>query len=200
MAKELAYPLNKIYYDIQNGGYYDGQPAVFIRFADCDLTYDAHLMDRKRNMSMTPMEIVHTVQTIHPDKKHMRIVITGGEPIIYDLVPICRKLRKQFPKASIILETNGTLPEEFDHLRGADIIDWIVLYPKPDEIPNAKKSLGWSDEVRVIFGNKVEDKISSFIKQDLFIDSRCFIQAMSEHKIAATEFVLKNPKWRLNLL
>ena len=200
MAKELAYPLNIIYYDIQKGGYYDGQPAVFIRFADCDLTYDANPIDRKRNISMTPTEIANALKVLHPDKKHMNIVITGGEPVIYDLVPICRKLRKQFPKASIILETNGTLPEEIQHLWTETVIDWAVLSPKSDAMSNAKESFEWCTEVRVVFGNKVEDKISSFIKQDLFIDSRCFIQTMPLHKVAAIEFVLKNPKWRLNLL
>ena len=116
-----ALPLMESFYTIQGEGFHQGRAAYFIRLAGCDVgcvwcdvkeswEADKHpqwkIDDLIKNASQYPGEIV---------------VITGGEPLLYDLSELTGKLKKAGKRTHV--ETSGSSPLSGDW-------DWITLSPK----------------------------------------------------------------------
>jgi len=103
-----------------------GIPATFIRFAGCNLR--CSWCDTKNSWG-TGQEM--SCEDIISNISHSMVIITGGEPGIYDLSELVTAIRKNAHKfgsnkpVRICIETNGTKQIPWD-------IDWIVCSPKPD--------------------------------------------------------------------
>jgi organic radical activating enzyme len=107
------YEVIEIFRSIQGEGPTFGSKALFIRFAGCNLRCSwcdsKYSWSSKRAKSMTAAQIAAIVEGGE------RIVLTGGEPLLQDLVPLLRSVRA----GAIEIETNGTLspthiPRKFD--------------------------------------------------------------------------------------
>jgi 7-carboxy-7-deazaguanine synthase len=119
MNKTIQYPIIEIFDSIQGEGSWMGIPVSFIRFAGCNL--HCSFCDTKDSWnSGSMMTIEQIIDQIHQN----HIVLTGGEPTLFDLKPLILKL-KQRKNQKIAIETNGT-----NEIKGD--IDWIVCSPKPD--------------------------------------------------------------------
>ncbi|MHA1821876.1 MAG: 7-carboxy-7-deazaguanine synthase QueE [Promethearchaeota archaeon] len=71
---------------------------------------------------------LNTINTQNTDVNKIStqfIVITGGEPSLYNLSPLIQKLRSANKHLFIAIETNGTRTIEGN-------IDWVTCSPKPD--------------------------------------------------------------------
>lgn len=119
----MDYQVIEQFDSIQGEGVFMGKPATFIRLAGCNLTCpwcDTKESWSKKHGSLIPVEAI--VADCHKEL----VVITGGEPLLWDLVPLARKLiqRKHF----VAIETNGTLalPKEL-----LPWITWVTCSPKP---------------------------------------------------------------------
>ena len=115
-------PVMEHFYTLQGEGYWSGTPAYFVRLAGCDVgcvwcdVKDSWEVQQGQEMSVD--EIVSRVSA----SRARRVVITGGEPLMYDLGPICKALHDE--EFIIHLETSGAYP-----LKGG-VFDWICLSPK----------------------------------------------------------------------
>jgi organic radical activating enzyme len=115
-----TYQVNEIFHSIQGEGYHMGSPATFIRLQGC--TVGCHWCDtkytwKKGGQKMSVEKIVSKVKTHH-------VVITGGEPIMYNLDPLLKALRD--PKWHFTqLETSGQ-----QWLKGERHPSWITWSPK----------------------------------------------------------------------
>ncbi len=114
------YPVNEIFDSIQGEGFWTGIPATFIRFHGCNLR--CLWCDTKETWSgraehLTTAQILAMVHFEH-------VVITGGEPLLYDLTGLLNQLHQSGNK--IHIETNGTQP--WSHQYPADI--WLTVSPK----------------------------------------------------------------------
>lgn len=102
--------VHSIFYTIQGEGPYAGQPAVFIRMAECNLQCpgcDTEYTAGARQYN--PTEIVNTVKLVSKDAEFLPlVVITGGEPLRQNLTEMIFHLRLKDYRIQI--ETNGTLP------------------------------------------------------------------------------------------
>lgn len=148
-------PLMEDFYSLQGEGYYAGRPAYFIRLGGCDV--GCHWCDVKesweasKHPQMEVKEILKRVQNTRTDF----VVITGGEPTMYDLTELTGALSKA--GMEIALETSGAYP-----IRGH--FDWICLSPKKFKMPldeNYQKAhelkmiifnkhdLAWADELKI---------------------------------------------------
>ena len=131
----LVIPLVEVFYSVQGEGVNVGQPAVFVRFAGCNLDCvfaDGSICDtpwRKPAFKMTISHLLGRVEALISDKlKVMKglpwVILTGGEPTAhpsFDALVI--GLRDCGWK--IAVETNGT------HYRpGLRYIDHICVSPK----------------------------------------------------------------------
>ncbi|HWR08372.1 7-carboxy-7-deazaguanine synthase QueE [Sporomusa sp.] len=120
---EVRYPIIEIFSSIQGEGFHMGKGATFIRVAGCNLR--CSWCDTKYSFDLSESEWMSADEIVVADQfSHHHVVITGGEPTLYDLEPLVRELHKLGKYVAI--ETNGTnpIPTEWG-------IDWITASPKP---------------------------------------------------------------------
>ena len=121
----LMLPLMEELYTIQGEGYHKGTAAYFIRVGGCDV--GCHWCDVKEswNAQSHPPTSINTI--VENAKKYSdTIVVTGGEPLTWDMEPLTQGLKANQLKTHI--ETSGAYP-----LTGT--WDWICLSPKRRKLP-----------------------------------------------------------------
>ena len=109
------------FYTIQGEGYFSGIPSYFLRIGGCDV--GCHWCDVKESWD-AELHPLTKIEDILKELDHNicdNVVITGGEPLMYNLEPLTNLLKKN--KFKINLETSGAYP-----LTGT--FDWICLSPK----------------------------------------------------------------------
>ncbi|EJD6082999.1 7-carboxy-7-deazaguanine synthase QueE [Providencia huaxiensis] len=138
----MKYPINEIFQTIQGEGVFTGVPAVFIRLQGCpvgcswcdtkqtwdkEATKETTLGDialKTQDSDWWAMSdadgLVQLMQKSGFTAKH--IVITGGEPCIYDLTSLTEALEKQGYQCQI--ETSGTYPVQCTEET------WVTVSPK----------------------------------------------------------------------
>jgi organic radical activating enzyme len=186
-------PLMEEFYTIQGEGYNTGKAAYFIRLGGCDV--GCHWCDVKESWNaelhpLTPSETIVENAKKHPSKA---IVITGGEPLLYNLDYLTAQLKHS--GFQTFIETSGAYP-----LSGQ--WDWICLSPKkfkaprPDVVPHAS-------ELKVIVFNKSDFEWAE--KYAEMVSSSCKLYLQPEWSKAKemtpliVEYVMNNPKWEISL-
>ncbi len=123
-------PIIEIFSSFQGEGLLIGERQIFVRFAGCNLncnycdTNDSKSV--KSGKLMTPLEVTEKIKKIlTPDCKS--ISFTGGEPSLYP--EFIDEVSKNF-NLNIMLETNGTLPENIDLIDELDIVSLDIKLPE----------------------------------------------------------------------
>lgn len=114
-------PIVEIFYSLQGEGGRVGQPTVFIRTAGCSLACSFCDTDFRTRREMPAEEIVAEVLSYGCPWA----CLTGGEPTLFDLQPLCDHLHAEGLK--IQTETNGM------HPRPSWNLDYITVSPKETE-------------------------------------------------------------------
>jgi len=119
-------PLVEQFYTLQGEGFHTGKAAYFIRIGGCDI--GCRWCDSKTSWSpgihrLVPVEEIVKCVLETPAKA---VVVTGGEPSLYNLYPLCDALKAH--QIETFLETSGAYP-----LTGT--WDWICLSPKKNLHP-----------------------------------------------------------------
>ncbi|MFK7761614.1 MAG: 7-carboxy-7-deazaguanine synthase QueE [Candidatus Midichloriaceae bacterium] len=124
--------IHKIFPTIQGEGPRAGQPAIFIRLSGCNLACSFCDTDFEDFNLMTASEIVKKVDSYNDNGAVSLIIITGGEPMRQNLLPLLEQLIDKNYQCQI--ESNGTLFRPLP--AGVEIIcsPKVVLdkYIKPD--------------------------------------------------------------------
>jgi len=136
----VAYPLMEDFYTIQGEGTYTGKAAYFIRLAGCDV--NCWWCDVKESWDENKHPKVETGEIVRRAKKSGAeiVVLTGGEPLLHNLVPLTIRLKQEGLRVHI--ETSGSSP-----LTG--YLDWITLSPKRFKKP-LDKIFPYVDELKII--------------------------------------------------
>lgn len=116
------YKINEIFTSIQGEGKFTGYPATFIRFSGCNLQCTFCDTNHEKHTAMNITQILNKIPI-----KPSRIVLTGGEPTLYDLSILVRVLKSM--NHTIHVETNGMIFKPW--LRK---VDWITVSPKNKDI------------------------------------------------------------------
>lgn len=204
----MSYRVKEIFYSLQGEGLYSGQPAVFCRFAGCNL-WSGSEADRKN--ALCPFcdtdfadvdgtdgglyeaadELAKKIARLWPENKcklnHPYVVCTGGEPLLQLDAALIDALHKE--GLEIAVETNGTIV-------APPGIDWICVSPKA----RAKLRQLSGNELKLVYpqtGAEPEKYVGlgfgHFFLQPLDDDHR-------EENIRRTlEYVLAHPRWRMSL-
>lgn len=143
----MKYPIYERFYTWQGEGVHLGRAAYFIRLYGCpqacpwcDSAGTWHKDYRPDGvMLMSALELAEVVRTESPEGAV--VVVTGGEPILFDLAPIVDALH--LLNRRVHLETSGIAP-----LRGE--IDWVTLSPKPFGQRPTPEIVVRADEVKII--------------------------------------------------
>ncbi len=190
--KGAMLPLMEEFYTIQGEGYHTGTAAYFIRIGGCDV--GCHWCDVKEswNAELHPPTAVDTI--VHNASQYAEtVVVTGGEPLMWDMELLTSKLKSNNRKVHI--ETSGAYP-----LSGQ--WDWICLSPKKNKLPTTTV-YNSAHELKVIIHNK-HDFIFAEEQAELVNDKAIlFLQPEWSKKEEMTslivDYVMNNPKWRVSL-
>lgn len=155
---------------IQGEGPYIGIGSFFIRFGGCDYrciwcdSMHAVLPDAVKKLpSMTEDEILDELfkKTGIPNFRTFRpvIVLSGGNPTMWDLTNLVRKIKKDWNDPIIQVETQGTIWR--DWLVEAD---HVVVSPKP---PSSGMETDW-DQLEEFLGNLEDEMVQTSIKVVVF--------------------------------
>lgn len=177
--------INEIFYSLQGEGHYTGTPAVFVRFAGCNLKCSFCDTDFTSFTEMTEDDIVR--ETGQYPTNH--IVITGGEPTLQITASLVSKLHDAGKYVQI--ETNGTnvLPDGCN-------IDWVTCSPKYKAV-----RLQHIDELKVVFEGQDMSQYDGLTATEYRLQP-CDTQDEGKNKEIlrqTIDFILKNPKWKLSL-
>lgn len=186
-------PLMEEFYTIQGEGYHAGKAAYFIRLGGCDV--GCHWCDVKESWDAALHPFTAADDIVKNAEKHpgKAVVITGGEPFMYNLDYLTSELQKR--GIQTFIETSGAYP-----LSGS--WDWICLSPKKFKAPMPEISQ-LAGELKVIVFNK-----SDFIwaeEHAKLVSKACKFYLQPEWSKASLitpliiEYVKQNPKWEISL-
>jgi len=189
----LLLPVMEDFYTIQGEGANTGYASYFIRLGGCDV--GCHWCDVKESWdaNLHPLKSIEEVIEKAMLTEAKAIVITGGEPMMYNLEPLTIGLKAKGLK--IFLETSGAYP-----LSGQ--FDWVCVSPKKFKSPRPDM-LQRADELKVIVFNRNDFEWAE--KHATGLSSTCalFLQpewSKSEKLLPEIiEYVKQNPKWRVSL-
>jgi 7-carboxy-7-deazaguanine synthase len=202
----VTYTVKEIFYTLQGEGNHTGRPAVFCRFAGCNL-WSGREIDRAnaicqfcdtdfvgtdgerggkyRDAQDLARIINHLWPEAYPENKY--VVFTGGEPLMQLDAELIQAMHEQ--GFIIAIETNGTLPVP-------EGVDWVCVSPKMGSELVVLKG----DELKVVIPQVGQD-MSGYERLDF---KHFFVQAMDgpqrvDNLRKAVEFCKQHPRWKLSL-
>lgn len=186
-------PIMEEFYSIQGEGYNTGKAAYFIRVGGCDV--GCHWCDVKESWdpNLHPLTDIDNVLDNVKKQPAQSIVITGGEPLIYNLDYLTNELFKN--NVEVFLETSGAHP-----LTGS--WHWICLSPKKN-MPPLNEVYNRADELKVIIYNKHDIEWAESHAEKVSDTCKLFLQPewSNREKIMPLiiDYVMNNPKWNISL-
>ena len=189
----IAYPLMESFYTIQGEGFNTGKATYFLRLGGCDVgcvwcdVKDSWTPGDHPNVDIE--EMLRRVKESGADK----VVVTGGEPAMYDLSPLTILLKKN--NLDCYIETSGAY-------RLTGNWDWICVSPKKFKLP-LPEVLDSASEIKVIVYN-----ISDFEwaeKNALLVNNNCLLYLQPEYSVLEKvlpqiiDYVKANTRWRISL-
>ncbi len=186
-------PVMEHFYTLQGEGSWAGAAAYFIRLAGCDV--GCHWCDVKDSWTVAPEQyrscLDLTAEVVASGTP--RVVITGGEPTIYDLEPLTRELQAAGIKVHI--ETAGVHP-----LRGH--FDWVCFSPKKFKEP-LPAFYQQAHELKVVIF-RPEDLAWAESHADKCADfTHLYLQPEWSRKDSISpllvQYVKDHPRWKLSL-
>lgn len=185
-------PLMEEFYTIQGEGFHTGTAAYFIRVGGCDV--GCHWCDVKEswNADLHPPTHIDAMVTTATAQANT-VVITGGEPLMWNMDPLTQKLKEKGMKVHI--ETSGAY-----ELSG--VWDWICLSPKKNKLPT-ESVYQKANELKVIIFNKHDFIFAEEQAAKTNPNAILFLQPEWSKRDEMTplivDYVMNNPKWRISL-
>lgn len=181
------------FYTLQGEGFHQGKAAYFIRLAGCDVGCVWCDVKESWDKDLYPLQSIEEIVTETKKYPGKLVVITGGEPTLYNLEELTKALQKEGFSTNI--ETSGSSP-----LSGS--WNWICLSPKKFK-PPLPGILLKANELKIIVFNK-----SDFAWAEQYADlvsSSCKLYLQPEWDKAELvtpwiiDYIKENPKWQLSL-
>jgi 7-carboxy-7-deazaguanine synthase len=186
-------PLMEQFYSIQGEGNYSGRAAVFIRLGGCDVGCVWCDVKESWEASKHPNTPITTIVDFVLDTKCDFVVITGGEPAMYDLTELTTALKNHH--IEIAIETSGVYP-----LSGT--LDWVCFSPKKFKKPT-DEIYSQAHELKIIVFNKSDLEWAEGHAQKINSKCKLYLQPEWSKKDEMTplvfEYVKSNPNWKMSL-
>ena len=192
VEKGTSLPLMEAFYTLQGEGYHKGSAAYFIRIGGCDV--GCHWCDVKESWDAEHHPPTAIDQIVSDAKKYSdTVVVTGGEPLMWDMNPLCKSLHEF--EIQVHIETSGayTVSGKWD---------WFCLSPKKNKLP-IDQAYKYADELKMIIYNKDDFKFAEQQAEKVDAECKLFLQPewSRREKVMQliVDYVLKNPKWKASL-
>jgi organic radical activating enzyme len=186
-------PVMEHFFTLQGEGNFAGNAAYFIRLAGCDV--GCTWCDVKESWDVKKEQLIDIKSIVSIIKSYNSpiVVITGGEPTIYNLHPFTKMLKEN--NIRVHIETAGVYP-----LQGN--FDWICLSPKKFKKPLEENYI-LAHELKVIVYHPSDLKWAE--QEALKTNKDCILYLQPEWSIKekllplVIEYIKNNPHWRLSL-
>jgi organic radical activating enzyme len=144
---ERKYGIREVFGTLQGEGAQAGTPAVFLRFAGCNLGYQVcpwcdtdwvkavHTVDRAGVLALVGRA---AERAFGGEREGLLLVATGGEPSLQLDAPLSRDLRARGYR--IAMESNGARPVD------RSLVDWLTVSPKQESFAQRE-----GDELKLLF-------------------------------------------------
>jgi len=186
-------PLVEEFFSLQGEGYHTGKAAYFIRIGGCDVGCSWCDSRYSWNPNLHPMVETKTIIENVLNSGTDSVVVTGGEPLMWNLDFLCSELKKR--NISTFIETSGAYPLSGEW-------DWICLSPKKNS-PPVNDICKFADELKVIIQDKGDYEWAEKYRKMVGIECRLFLQPeWSRFETIIPEivnYIKKNPYWRISL-
>ena len=205
------YSVKEVFYTLQGEGRQAGRPAVFCRFAGCNLWTGSEArrgasicdfcdtdfvgVDGTLGGRYTAQDLVQVIVGCWPQglPGHPLVVLTGGEPMLQVDEELVDALH--LAGFEIAIETNGTLPVPA-------AIDWICVSPKgASEIVQIT-----GHELKLVYpqAQAMPEKFSDMAFENHYLqplDTSYIATSVhsSGHVQQTIDYCLQHPHWRLSL-
>lgn len=207
----MPYSVKEIYYTLQGEGAQAGRPAVFCRFAGCNL-WSGHEKDRASAVCpfcdtdfigtdgpgggrlATAADLARAVAGVWPDSDASSrvvgrplVVCTGGEPLLQlDEEAVGALHEAGF---EVAVETNGTRPAPAG-------LDWICVSPKA----GAELVLKAGNELKLVYPQEgARPEAYADLAFDVFSLQPMDGPQRERNTRLAIQYCLAHPQWRLSL-
>ena len=201
----MTYAVKEIFYTLQGEGANAGRPAVFCRFAGCNL-WSGRGEDREAAVCRfcdtdfvgtdgerggkyrSADELAATIASLWPaGEAHRFVVCTGGEPMLQMDAPLVDALHAA--GFEVAIETNGSLPV-------LESIDWICVSPKAD----APLVVTKGNELKVVVPQD-NQRLDDYARLDF---QHFLVQPMDGpsreiNTRLAIDWCKRHPQWRLSM-
>ena len=186
-------PIMEHFFTIQGEGTYSGRAAYFVRLAGCDIGCVWCDVKESWDSELHPiLGIDYLVSEIEKTTVDF-VVITGGEPALYDLTFLIKKLK--ILKIDVAIETSGCY-----ELKG--IVDWYCFSPKKFKAP-CKEAYQLANELKIVVNHPSDIAWAEKHAEKVKPSCKLYLQpewSKSDSLLPLIiEFVKSNNKWRISL-
>jgi 7-carboxy-7-deazaguanine synthase len=189
----LKLPLVEEFFSLQGEGFHTGKAAYFIRLGGCDVGCSWCDSRFSWNPDLHPMISADTIIENVLKSGTDSVVVTGGEPLMWNLDYLCRGLKKK--NINTFIETSGAYSMSGQW-------DWICLSPKKN-MPPLPDICNIADELKVIIKDRSDflwaEKYSRLVNETC----RLFLQPEWSRfeKIIPdiVDYIKVHPEWRISL-
>jgi len=182
----------EMFYTLQGEGYHQGKAAYFIRLAGCDVGCVWCDVKESWDASKHPVLSIEEIVTsalAHPARL---AIITGGEPLLYNLDALTTALKKA--GFEINMETSGSSPMSGKW-------DWVCLSPKKFKAP-LSESIAAASELKVVIFNKHDFEWAETYAKQVAPNCKLYLQPEWDKSNEITplviEYIKAHPKWELS--
>jgi len=182
----------EMFYTLQGEGYHQGKAAYFIRLAGCDVGCVWCDVKESWDASKHPVYSVDEIVSsalAHPARL---AIITGGEPLLYNLDALTTALKKVGFEVNI--ETSGSSPMSGKW-------DWVCLSPKKFKAP-LDESIQAASELKVVIFNTHDFEWAEAYAKQVAPNCKLYLQPEWDKSNEITplviEYIKAHPKWELS--
>jgi organic radical activating enzyme len=182
----------EMFYTLQGEGYHQGKAAYFIRLAGCDVGCVWCDVKESWDASKHPVFSVEEIVSnalAHPARL---AIITGGEPLLYNLDALTTALKKVGFELNI--ETSGSSPMSGNW-------DWVCLSPKKFKAP-LTESIQAASELKVVIFNTHDFEWAETYAKQVSPNCKLYLQPEWDKSNEITPLVIEylkaHPKWELS--
>ena len=187
------YPVMEHFYTLQGEGKYTGTSAYFIRLGGCDVGCVWCDVKESWDADVHPKMSAEELKNIAAQYPGDLVVITGGEPAMYDLTVLVDALHSIGKYVAI--ETSGT-----SQLTGN--VDWYTFSPKKFKAP-VEEAYMKASELKIVIFHKSD--LAWAEDHSLKVNEDCVLYLQPEWSKreqllpAIIEYVKNHPKWKISV-
>ncbi len=188
-----ALPVMESFYTLQGEGFHQGRAAYFIRLGGCDVGCVWCDVKESWDASKHPQQSIQTIVKNALEYPGKLAVITGGEPLLYNLDALTLQLRQAGFETNI--ETSGSSP-----LSG--YWDWICLSPKKFKFP-LPEVIAAANELKVVIFNKSDFQWAEKYAAQVQPGCKLYLQPEWDKQTdmlpLIIDYIKAHPQWELSI-